>query len=60
MNRKRIYSNWFMVPAMVIFTMFFLVPTAISFFFSLTVWNFDSFTFCGLDNYMTFFSEHAI
>ncbi|HJA11530.1 MAG TPA: sugar ABC transporter permease [Candidatus Mediterraneibacter merdipullorum] len=60
MNRKRIYSNWFMVPAMVIFTIFFLVPTAISFFFSLTVWNFDSFTFCGLDNYMTFFSDEAL
>lgn len=60
MNRRKIYSNWFMMPAMVIFTIFFLVPTAISFFFSLTVWNFDSFTFCGLDNYRTFFSDESL
>ncbi len=60
MDRKKIYSNWFMAPAMVIFTIFFLVPTVISLFFSLTVWNFDSFTFCGLDNYRTFFSDESL
>ena len=60
MNRRRIYSNWFMVPAMVIFTVFFLIPTVISLFFSLTVWNFDSFTFCGLDNFKTFFSDESL
>ena len=60
MNRKKIYSNWFMMPAMVIFTIFFLIPTVISLFFSLTVWNFDSFTFCGLDNYRTFFSDESL
>lgn len=60
MNRRRIYSNWFMVPAMAIFTVFFLIPTVISLFFSLTVWNFDSFTFCGLDNFKTFFSDESL
>ena len=56
MKRKSIYSNWFMVPALAIFAVFFLLPTLISLFFSLTVWNFDSFRFCGLDNYKTFFT----
>ena len=60
MNRKRIYSNWFMVPAMAIFILFFVVPTVISLFFSLTVWNFDSFRFCGLDNFKTFFSDESL
>ena len=60
MKRKSIYSNWFMVPALAIFAVFFLLPTLISLFFSLTVWNFDSFRFCGLDNYKTFFTDSSL
>ena len=60
MKRKSIYTGWFMAPAMVIFTVLFLVPTLISLFFSLTVWNFDSFTFCGLENYKTFFTDESL
>lgn len=60
MNHKRRYSNWFMVPAMAVFTVFFLIPIVISLFFSVTVWNFDSFTFCGLDNFKTFFSDESL
>lgn len=60
MKAKKLYSGWFMVPAMTIFTVFFLLPMAISFFFSLTVWSFDSFTFCGLDNFKTFFSDSSL
>lgn len=60
MERKKIYSNWFIVPAMVIFTVFFLLPMVISFFFSMTVWDFNSFTFCGFDNFKTFFSDASL
>lgn len=60
MDKKKIYSNWFMVPAMVIFAVFFLLPMVISFFFSMTVWDFNSFTFCGFDNFKTFFSDSSL
>lgn len=60
MERKKIYSNWFIAPAMVIFTVFFLLPMVISFFFSMTVWDFNSFTFCGFDNFKTFFSDTSL
>ena len=55
-----IYSYWFLVPAFLIFIIFFVIPTAISFYFSMTVWSFDSSTFCGFDNYKMFFSEYAL
>ncbi|MGI6236611.1 MAG: carbohydrate ABC transporter permease [Candidatus Excrementavichristensenella sp.] len=55
-----IYSYWFLVPAFFIFVIFFVIPTAISLYFSMTVWSFDSSTFCGFDNYKMFFSEYAL
>lgn len=60
MNKKKIYSTWFLVPAFVIFLVFFIVPIAISLFFSMTVWDFSGFTFCGLDNFKLFFSENSL
>ncbi len=60
MKSKKIYSGWFICPAMLIFVVFFLLPMAISFFFSLTVWDFKSFRFCGLDNYFTFFTDASL
>lgn len=60
MNKKKIYTVWFMVPAMVIFAIFFIIPMITSLFFSMTVWNFKDFTFVGLDNFKMFFSERAL
>ena len=60
MKKNNIYSIWFAVPALSLFTIFFIVPMFISFFFSLTVWNLKSFTFCGLDNFKLFFTEHSM
>ena len=37
------------------FLVFFIIPMVTSLFFSLTVWDLKSFTFCGLDNFKTFF-----
>ena len=60
MNKKKTYSTWFLVPAMTIFIIFFMVPMVLSLFFSLTVWNFNGFTFCGLDNFVMFFKEASL
>ena len=60
MDKKKIYSIWFIVPAMAIFCVFFLLPMVISFFFSMTVWDFSSYTFCGFDNFKTFFGDSSL
>ena len=57
MTKKKMYSYGFIIPAAVIFTVFFLIPTIISFYYSMTVWNFDSARFCGLDNYVMILKE---
>jgi len=40
-----------------VFGIFFLVPTALSFYFSLTRWTLFNSTFIGLDNYRVFLSD---
>lgn len=57
---NKLYSFWFVVPALVIFGIFFLYPIITSLYYSLTVWNFDTATFCGLDNFKMFFSENSL
>ncbi|MDM9624254.1 sugar ABC transporter permease [Rhizobium sp. S96] len=57
MTRKSPYPYWFVLPAAVIFTVLFLVPTAASFWFSLTRWDLFSAQFIGLENYRQFFRE---
>lgn len=57
MNRNKRYSYAFILPAGIIFGIFFVVPTVISLYYSMTVWNFDSAKFCGLDNYKMIFAE---
>jgi raffinose/stachyose/melibiose transport system permease protein len=58
--RKKIYNLWFIAPLLVVFIVFFIVPTIISFFFSLTIWNLSEFRFVGLYNFITFFSEYSL
>jgi raffinose/stachyose/melibiose transport system permease protein len=53
----QMYPHWFYVPAAVVFFVFFLVPTALAFYFSLTRWSLFDATFIGLDNYRTFVSD---
>ena len=60
MDKKKIYSNWFLLPAMIIFVGLFLLPMVASLFFSLTVWNFKDYTFVGLDNFKMFFTERSL
>lgn len=60
MGKKSYHSPWFIVPACVIFGLFFLIPTITSFYFSLRVWNFDSSTFTGLLNFKLFLTDSSL
>ena len=59
MNQKK-YSTWFIVPALAVFAVFFLVPMVSSLFFSMTVWSFNSFKFCGFENFKLFFTDDSL
>jgi raffinose/stachyose/melibiose transport system permease protein len=60
MLKSKIYNKWFILPLLTIFTIFFIIPTIISFYFSFTVWSFTEHRFVGLWNYRTFFSEISL
>lgn len=60
MRKNKIYHVGFVIPLIVVFTAFFLIPMVISLYFSMTVWNFDSAKFCGLKNYITFFTTKSL
>ena len=57
---KRMYSGWFLVPAGIIFFVLFLLPTIMSFFFSMTTWTLTEWTFTGFDNLRMFFKETSL
>jgi raffinose/stachyose/melibiose transport system permease protein len=59
-ERKGTYPYWFYLPATIIYTIFFLVPTFASFYFSFTRWDLFTSTWIGLKNYQTFFAEQAL
>ena len=56
-RRRSPYPYWFVLPGAVVFTVFFLVPTVASFWFSLTRWDLFTAQFIGLENFRQFFSE---
>lgn len=58
--RKSIYSPWLVMPGLVVFSVFFLLPTLLSFFFSMTVWNLTEWRFTGFDNFVMFFREPSL
>src|SRR6478609_1762257 len=59
-RKQTLYPFWFYIPGGVIYTVLFLVPTVMAFYFSLTRWNLTSSTFIGLDNFKQFFNEPAL
>jgi raffinose/stachyose/melibiose transport system permease protein len=59
-QRVKIYNLWFTAPLIIVFTIIFIIPTVISFFFSLTIWNFIEYRFVGLYNFKTFLSEYSL
>lgn len=54
------YSSSFLIPGMIVYGVIFVLPTLMSFFFSFTRWDLTNWTFIGLDNYKSFFHEHAL
>lgn len=54
---KRAYPHWFYLPGGIVFLLFFIAPTALAFYFSLTRWSLFDATFVGLDNYATFLTD---
>ncbi len=54
---SRLYSYNFFIPAAIVYLVFFIAPTFLSFFFSLTVWTLSDWSFTGLDNFKIFLTE---
>ena len=54
------YPYWFPSFPALIYSIFFVVPTLASFYFSFTRWDLFTSTWIGLDNYQTFFAEQAL
>src|SRR5512133_1412293 len=53
----RTYPHWFYLPAALVFAVFFVVPTVLAFYFSLTRWTLFNATFIGLGNYADFLGD---
>ncbi len=53
----RTYPHWFYLPAGLVYAIFFAVPTAMAFYFSLTRWSLFSAKFIGLQNFVTFLTD---
>lgn len=54
---KQMHPYSYVIPAMLIYGVLFIVPTLMSFFFSMTVWTLKDYTFVGLDNFKMFLTE---
>ena len=59
-HRHSQYPYWFYLPAAVIYTTLFLVPTFAAFYFSLTRWSIFESHFIGFGNFVSFFQEPAL
>jgi raffinose/stachyose/melibiose transport system permease protein len=57
---RGVYSRWFYLPAAIIFGVFFLTPTVISFFFAFTRWTLFDWEWIGFENFRQFFKEPAL
>lgn len=56
----RTYSYAFLLPAGIIYFTFYLLPTFLSFFFSMTRWTLTDWDWIGFENYVAFFSETSL
>ena len=54
---KSLYPSWFFIPAIVLYLVFFALPTFASFYFSLTRWSLFDVKFIGFGNYVEFFQD---
>jgi raffinose/stachyose/melibiose transport system permease protein len=56
-RRWSTYPTWFFVPTIILYVVFFALPTFSSFYFSLTRWSLFDATFIGFGNYVQFFKN---
>ena len=54
------YSYALVAPIGIIFTIFFVVPTIVSFFFSMTRWTLFDWEFVGFENFIQYFKEASL
>jgi raffinose/stachyose/melibiose transport system permease protein len=54
------YPYWFYLPAAIIFGVIFVLPTLLSFYYSLTRWTLFETEFIGLDNFFQFTREPSL
>ncbi|WP_432539050.1 carbohydrate ABC transporter permease, partial [Kineococcus esterisolvens] len=59
-RRRSPYPGWFYLPAAVVYGVLFLVPTLLSFYFSMTRWTIFDSQFIGFGNFVQFFQEPAL
>jgi len=59
-STSKLYSYNFFIPAAIVYIVFFIAPTFLSFFFSLTIWTLSDWTFTGLDNFKIFLTEPSL
>ena len=56
----RTYPMWFHIPGGIIYLVLFIIPTLISFYFSLTRWTLFESVFVGFENFALFFAEPGL
>lgn len=54
---RQAHPLYYLFPVLFLFTLLFVIPTVISFFFSMTVWTLTDYRFIGLDNFRRFFID---
>ncbi len=59
-GRRGPYPYWFYLPAAIIYAVFFITPTVVSFYFSFTRWDLFTSHWIGLKNYVEFINEQAL
>lgn len=59
-KRKSLYGFQYLLPAGLIYFVFFLAPTLFSFFFSMTRWTLFDWNFIGFENFTMFFQENSL
>jgi raffinose/stachyose/melibiose transport system permease protein len=57
---KSMYPYAFLLPAGIIYFVFFLWPTAMSLFYSMTWWTLEEWEFIGFENFIQFFQEPSL
>ncbi|MCM3160799.1 carbohydrate ABC transporter permease [Metabacillus litoralis] len=57
---NKTYTYTFLLPAGIVYFVFFLLPTIMSLFFSMTWWTLTDWEFIGFENFITFLSEPSL